>query len=99
MAAWITIGPRTIVRTCRPIMRASETPDTLAASTYSSFRTARTAARTRLKNAGARSRPNTNIAAHIDVLTDARNARSTTIPGRARIALEIHIPTVSNHRP
>ena len=40
IAVWMMIGARTTDRTWRPMMRRSLRPDTRAASTYSSDRTA-----------------------------------------------------------
>ena len=43
IADWMITGARTTVRMCRPMIRRSDSPDTRAASTYSSSRTPRTA--------------------------------------------------------
>jgi hypothetical protein len=98
-ATWMIRGARTTRSTCRKMIRRSDRPDTRAASTYSSPRTACTVPRTSRNTEADSSTPKIVIAHQAEGPTTARAASSTTMPGRAIRIDAAQDASPSNHLP
>ncbi len=98
-ATWMMMGPRTTVSTCRATIRASDSPETFAASTYSSPRTLATMPRIRRKKLGATRTPSTVIRTQTLGPRMTREASRTTMAGSAMTRLTAQLATESNRPP
>ena len=99
MADWMMIGARTTLRMCRATIRVSESPATVAASTYSSFLTPMVWVRTSRNRCGERMTPKADIVMSTDGPNAAMTASRRTLPGTDSRTSATQLATASKRRP